>query len=347
MMKTYNLPTLSFSRLALFDRSPYQYHKKYILGEEVEKDTTVLDIGSAVDCLITQPDDFHNLFVVSTVKEPTAMMGDYVKYLFKYYVYFSQEYPMPDLEGIDIMGMAEEKAYQEAGFKISKEAVKERFVKEGAEYFRFLLKSQGKITIGFENFTKAQQAANILKTNKFTSKYLSETLVGNKERFYQLEDEFTFDGVSYRSKLDCVIVDHDEKTIQPLDIKTTGDSPYAFVKSMHRFRYDLQAVIYTHYISTKFIVDKNLTGYTILPFKFIVINVEYPNNPLIFRFSDTDFMAAKLGLKAGYNIRGIWDIMDDLEWHISNDLWEYKREVYEADGEIMTNMYDKRKTQEE
>jgi len=37
------------------------------------------------------------------------MMRDYVKYLFKYYIFFSQEYPMPDLEGIDIVGMAEEK----------------------------------------------------------------------------------------------------------------------------------------------------------------------------------------------------------------------------------------------
>lgn len=337
-------PTISFSRLALFDRSPYLYYKKYILGEVIEDDTTTLDIGSAVDCLITEPDEFHNRFAVATVPVPTAMMGDYVKSLYKNYKSLLESTPLSEEA---CYNSAEVTAYTEAGFKISLDKVKERFLAEGLAYFNFLKQSEGKMTISFENFTIAQTAANILKSNRFTAKYLSETLSGNKQRFYQVDSTFTYDNINYKVKLDAIVVDHDNKTIQPLDIKTTSDSPYGFTKSMWKYRYDLQAVIYSHYISTEFVKANNLESYTILPFKFIVINVKFPNNPLIWSFSESDYMAAKLGKAAGYSVKSMWEIMDDLDWHISNDLWDYTREVYENEGELTTNMYDKAKTPEE
>lgn len=331
---------ISYSRLALLDRSPFLFHKKYILGEEIEdKDSTAMNMGSAVDCLLCQPDEFYNLFAVSTVEKPTGQMGDYVTALFynvNNLTYDSQLSPE------EIIAQAELKAYQDAGFKRdSLEKVKERFNTEGKDYYKFLMSSKDKMVLSFEQFTKANAAAEVLKNNQFTRRFLAETLEDGLERFYQHESRFTHNDITYVVKLDVIVVDHNNRTIQPIDLKTTSESPYGFTKSMHKYRYDIQAVIYSHYISTEFIKEKGLEEYQILPFKFIVINVEYPNNPLIWKMSNNDIMVAKMGLAGESNVKGFWDLLEDLKWHLANNVWDYKREVYESNGELVTNMYDK------
>lgn len=324
-----DIQPFSFSRLALFERSPFLFHKKYILKEDIEeKESDAMNIGSAVDCLLTQPDDFYTLFTVATVDRPTGQMGDYVDMLFKL-----------TSQGVE---NAEEDAYSIVGFKRdSIDKVKERFLTEGKSYYDFLVSSKDKIVLSFEQYTKANAAAQILKTNRFTSKFLAENLGENIDRYYQKDSTFEYDGIQYKVKLDCIIVDHNTQTIYPIDIKTTSDSPYGFAKSMTRYRYDLQAVIYSHYISTAFAQEHLIQNYTIAPFKFIVINVEYPNNPLIWKMSTNDYISAKMGIAGEGGVRGLFDILADLKWHLDNDVWDYKREVYEKDGELVTNLYDK------
>lgn len=324
-----DIQPFSFSRLALFERSPFLFHKKYILKEEIEeKESDAMNIGSAVDCLLTQPDDFYTLFTVATVDRPTGQMGDYVDVLFK-------------LASEDVEN-AETDAYNIVGFKRdSLDKVKERFIVEGKAYYDFLVSSKDKIVLSFEQYTKANAAAQILKTNRFTSKFLAENLGENIDRYYQKDSTFEYDGIQYKVKLDCIVVDHNTQTIHPIDIKTTSDSPYAFAKSMTRYRYDLQAVIYSHYISTAFAQEHLIQNYTIAPFKFIVINVEYPNNPLIWKMSTNDYISAKMGIAGEGGVRGLFDILADIQWHLDNDVWDYKREVYEKDGELVTNLYDK------
>jgi len=328
---------ISFSRLALLDRSPFLFHKKYILGEEIEdKESTAMNLGSAVDCLLCQPDEFYNLFAVSTVEKPTGQMGDYVTAL-----HYHIEKLVSQGES-DVFEKAEQLAYQDAGFKRdSIDKVRERFNTEAKEYYNFLVSSKDKIVLSFEQLTKANAAVEVLKNNKFTRQFLAETLEQGIERFYQHESKFTHNDINYVVKLDVIIVDHKNMTIQPIDLKTTSESPYGFTKSMHKYRYDIQAVIYSHYISTEFVKEKGLEEYQILPFKFIVINVEYPNNPLIWKMSYNDIMVAKMGLAGDSNVKGFWDLIEDLKWHLTNDVWDYKREVYESNGELVTNMYDK------
>lgn len=325
------LTRISYSKLSLLDRSPYLFYQKYILGEEVERDTTSMDIGSAVDCLLTQPDKFYDLFYVSTSSKPTGQLENFVNKLV-------------DLKQITDDAFNEAYSFTQTlnGGKLRDGIDKfiDRFHKEARKYFDDQVNSEGKIVLTFEEYTKAEQAANILKTNIFTSKFLAETLGDNIDRYYQYESEFTFKDLSYIVKLDCIVVDHNKKTIQPLDIKTTSESPYSFSKSILKYRYDLQAVIYSHYISEVFNKEKGLNDYQILPFKFIVINIDYPKNPLIWNVSFNDFIIAKMGRAGDSPVKGFWDLIDDFKWHIENDKWEYKREVYQNNGIMTTKLYD-------
>lgn len=324
------LSEISYSKLALLDKSPTLFYKKYILQEYIPEESEALTLGSAVDCLLTQPDEFYNLFSVTTKSSPTGQLENFVKKL---------------IELKELTKESFEEAYrytQECnGGKVrdSIEKFIENFELKAKEYYLEKINSQGKQILTFEQFLQAQQIVTILKTNRFTSQFLADFIGENIDRYYQVDKTFEYQDLGFKVKLDVIIVNHNKQTIQPLDIKTTSDSPYGFTKSMYRFRYDLQAVIYSHYIYESFIKEHNLENYQVLPFKFIVVNSQYPTNPLIWKMSHHDMIIAKMGKSGGSKVKGFWDLIDDLKWHISTDLWDYKREIYESNGEVESKMY--------
>jgi hypothetical protein len=334
---------LSFSKLALLDRSPKDFYKKYIEGEEVIANTHAVNIGSLIDCLLTEPDNLYNIFKVVNYSEPTGLMQDYTNAFIVHYKNLLSNKP-DTLSDSEKQLVAHEKAYANNIFKISIEKVIERFNKEARDYASSVVTAGDKVIVTTEDFLKASACANALLNNKFTKEFLSNYIVGNKEKLYQLNDTFEIlDGgspITFKVKLDLVIVDHDNKTIQPLDIKTTGSSPYAFTKSMYSYRYDIQGALYSHYINHIFKARKGLEDYKVLDFKFIVVNVYYPKNPLIWKLSYNDNRAAFAGKLAGYTRAGIWELINDLHWHLENDLWDYSRELYETNGVLETKMHN-------
>ena len=68
-----------------------------------------------------------------------------------------------------------------------------------------------------------------------------------------------------------IIVNHNNKTIQPCDLKTTGHPEYEFYKSNVKWNYNIQQSLYT-YIIKQAIIGTEYENYTVLPYKFIVVN---------------------------------------------------------------------------
>ena len=75
--KTLEDHKLSFSSLNLLDYSP-AFYRQHIVNPK-EEDTTYFRKGSAVDCLLTEPEEFHNRYVLSDYSEPTGMMSEFIK----------------------------------------------------------------------------------------------------------------------------------------------------------------------------------------------------------------------------------------------------------------------------
>lgn len=344
------LSHLSFSKLALLDRSPKDFYKRYIEQEEVISDKHAVNLGSLVDCLLTEPDNLYSIFKVVSHNEPTNLMKDYTDLFINYYKNLLADTDS-ELSDSEKQLAAHESAYTHGTFKISSDKVIERFNKEAKDYAMDIVTAGDKIIVTTEDFLKASACSTALLNNKFTKDFLSHYIVGNKEKIYQLEDTFEIldNGfpLTFKVKLDLVIIDHDNKTIQPLDIKTTSSSPYAFTKSMYSYRYDIQGALYSHYIKHVFKARKGLEDYKVLDFKYIVVNVDYPKNPLIWKLSYNDNRAAFAGKLAGYNRAGIWELINDLHWHLENDLWDYSREVYENNGIVETRMHNEPERTEE
>jgi hypothetical protein len=252
---------VSYSRLSTLDKGPFLFKRKYIDGIQEERDSKALSLGSAVDCLLTTPDKFYELFIVSTITKPTGQMGDYIDYLVK----FSEE------------ENCEQLAYEAAGFKRdSLDKVKERFTNEGKEYYDFLLDSKEKAVLSFEDYTKAQNIAVSFKTGKYTEHLFTEQL--GIERHYQYPFELYVPLIdrTVKGMIDILDIDHERKHIVITDVKTTSKSVLSFGKEVFEWRYDIQAFIY--YMA----MDCAFPDYTI-HMQYAVENSEYPNLPVIWK----------------------------------------------------------------
>lgn len=83
---------------------------------------------------------------------------------------------------------------------------------------------------------------------------------------YQKGILFEYNNVKCKALLDIVAINHDEKLIKPIDVKTTKERGYNFVSSVRRLRYDVQAYWYTMALQQAY------PDYTIEPFLFIVLS---------------------------------------------------------------------------
>ena len=85
--------------------------------------------------------------------------------------------------------------------------------------------------------------------------------------------------------LDNVYVDHDHKTIQPNDVKTTSSYEDEFYNSFIKWNYDIQARLYWRVLYEVTRQDDYFKSFTILPFQFLVIS-RYSKTPLTWRYDD-------------------------------------------------------------
>lgn len=192
-----------------------------------------------------------------------------------------------------------------------------------------LLFEENKI-ISTQDLILANKIVNSLKTNDFT-KYYCTNKGDNLEIINQYEIEWNYLGEIIKSKLDKVIINHNEKTIQALDFKTTGEYTSLFAKSFIKYKYYWQASLYQAAIYYQ-ITKKLLPDYTILPFKFVVETTkeEAIGEPKIFTISEKTLEIANVGGELEldnytYNINGWHQAIEDKIWYDENG-YEYPRD---------------------
>ena len=78
--------------------------------------------------------------------------------------------------------------------------------------------------------------------------------------------------VKVKVMIDLVIVNHKDKTIQLVDLKTSSMPAYDFAENFVKFRYDIEAAVYTDVMEIVKNMDPDYVGYSILPFLFTDIS---------------------------------------------------------------------------
>lgn len=83
-----------------------------------------------------------------------------------------------------------------------------------------------------------------------------------------------------------IIIDHNNKTIQPIDLKTSFKKEYDFYKSFIEWSYNIQCRLYVRILEEVIKKDEYFKDFKILPYKDIVV-CRTSLTPLVWDFEDT------------------------------------------------------------
>lgn len=319
----------SSSSLKDFSMDRKKYFRKYILGEDVDdKDTQAATMGRIVETLLMEPDQFDKRFYMSScVEAPSALMLAFVNALYKHTKEATDDNGNVGLTFEELSRAA----YAESGFKIKYEAVISKFVGSDAEvYYNELrtVKSQNLTVVTTEDVANAEKIVEELRTNPVTKDVVN--LVNSKRYsvYNQLQVEgYVLDNHEFKSMMDKVIVDHEQRTVQVYDLKCTW-SVENFLEEYYLYRRAyIQALLYykaaIHFMNN----TEEIRGYRVEPPRFIVCDSTNYYNPLIYTLSDKDLEDAYNGFThKNREYTGVGTLIKDLKWALENNIWNISRE---------------------
>lgn len=294
-----------------------------------QKKDDSLSLGSAIDTLLTRPDEFNDIFIVYNAAAPTGQMQSFCYALANAY---EEGKPLPY-----------QVAYDAVGFKRDTlPKVIEKF-EPFKPYYQFLIDSKDKAVLTAEQATRAYQIVSELKGAKYTAGLVNATHhPGVMDIYNQLELKYEHhvggQVLTLKGALDRVIVDHMKRTILPLDFKSSFNSDnfeYSYVK----YRYYRQGSFYT-YLIKKWAEEQGLGDYKIAKFTFIVCSTNRGKHYL-YQMTDTDIAAAEHGgmIQYGYKIKGWRQILNEIAWLQESNTWDYPYEAQVNGGVVPLNVF--------
>ena len=328
----------SSSSLKDFSQDRKKYYKKYILGEKVEdKDSSAANMGRIVETLLMEPHLFDDKFYMSScTSTPTGLMLDFVEALYKCTELATNE------EGKVVIDFSELslEAYHISGFKIKYEAVMSKFVGSEAEiYYNEIrrVRANNLTVVNTTEISVAERIVERLKTNSTTGPIVNLVNSSRYEIIDQMQVEgYTLDGHLFKSMLDKVVIDHDEKTIQPYDLKCTW-SVENFYEEYYLYRKAyIQAYLYFYamlHIANN--PDSPYYGYRVQYLNFIVCDSTNYYQPLIYTLDMEDMEDAYKGfVHKGRTYPGVEDLIAALTWCVETDTWDISHKNYLSNGVV-------------
>lgn len=327
----------SSSSLKEFSLDRKKYHKKYVLNENVEdKDSQAATMGRIVETQLMEPEEFDNRFYLSSLASaPTGLMLEFVEALYRYTADATDEFGNVTREFKDIV----QDAYVASGFKIKLDAVLAKFEGSDAEiYYKEIreIRSRGLTVVTTQEIANAEKIVNELKNNFATAEIVNLVNSPRWEVRNQFQVEgYEVDGHLFKSMMDKVIIDHQEKTIQIYDLKCTW-SVENFLEEYYLYRRAyIQAFLYWQagLFLTK--TEDDLKDFKVGFPKFIVCDSTNYYNPLIYTLNQEDMIDAYNGFEhKGRKYPGVKQLIEDLKWAQDNDVWNISRENYINKGQV-------------
>ena len=324
----------SSSSLKEFSMDRKKYYRKYILGESVEdKDTQAATMGRIVETLLMEPELFDERFYMSAcMSAPTGLMLSFVEALYKFTKEATDDHGNITRTFEDIS----RDAYVESGFKIKYDAVIGKFVGSDAEIFYNEIRkvrSMNLTVVTAEDVSTAEKIVEELRNNPITKDVVNLVNSPRYTVYNQLQVEgYDVDGHEFKSMMDKVIIDHNEKTIQVYDLKCTW-SVENFLEEYYLYRRAyIQAFLYWK-AALHLKENDSLEEYRVLPTRFIVCDSTNYYNPLIYTLTNDDLLDAYEGFEhKGRKYPGVADLVKSLKWALDNNVWNISRENYLNNG---------------
>lgn len=301
-------PELSYSTLSRYESLGFNG-----LGHLFDKiDTPSLLFGSIVDTILTDGMDvFNEQFIVVDINV-TDSGKDICKKLTELYPNVTSFEEIPE-EQVSL-------AAKEIGFWKADKWDKIRYrevMKTGniAEYFNALCNNTKRI-VDSETYNDALKCVQTLKTSPATQGLFADNdSLSPVRRYYQLKFAAKFGGVGYRSMMDLLIVDYEDKVIYPYDLKTCGIPEWDFESNFIKFHYFIQARLYWRILKANIYNDPYFKDFKLENFKFIVVN-RRTLTPLVWEFPLTKLKGTLID-KYGNEYRDPFEIGKELQGYLN------------------------------
>lgn len=333
-MEYRKIDAINQSRLKKILKSPKEYF------DNKNKTTDYFTFGSVVDFLLTEKKkDFNEEYFVPIIKTPPDNIKFIIDKIYeneKFRKSIDEEFTVLDSVQIEelILKIATEINY---GQSYKKETLLTKVYDGGLGYLESLRNAEGKQIISPDDFNKAKTRVMEVLSNPQLAKYFKKESK-DYDILFKPVIQFEYHGFTCKGELDIVIVHHGVKKIIPLDVKTTSDTIYGFNYNFWKYRYDFQAAFYTLGITGDKYFQPLIEngGYTVTSFKFLVIEANGYNPPVMF---NSNPLLHNIGLNGGVlangkEIEGVNQAFNRLQWHIENNKWDFSKDYYDNNCEF-------------
>lgn len=330
----FNVKAISNSLLSTL-HNPRWLRIKMENPDTEDEDRVHFRIGSALDCLLTTPLLWDDLFIVIDAKRPMGFMGKFIDNL---------------PSGLDPLlsdTIQYKEAYDKAGYKARIETIISKLwtSTELTEYYLSTRNiNRTKTILSRDEYDQVLKAKELILANEFTSMYF-QPLEGIYELMTQVAVYFKYMKEDCKALLDGILIDHQTQTIQPYDLKTIGKSINEFEYSYLSYGYYRQCAFYELALQSdespiKHLLDK---GYKMLDFLFIVVESKITSShpAVIFRTSLKDrIRGISGGTVRGKYYKGIDQLIGEYKFYRDNNYWNLPKDILENKGRINLNVFD-------
>lgn len=317
-----DLTRISNSNIGWFLKKGPKYLKEMLDGKEGLK-ASFLDKGTMIHEYILQPEEFWKDYIILDFAVPKVKQQ---KDLLEFYSTARLVDPFASED--DILIMSYEAAYNNNKSKEKKIQEAKELVELYQNYIEYFRNKDSKKVISFADLN----VLKAIKKNMEDHKKANELLFNYPETF-EVHNEFhinweypnasTLGDLPCKSLLDRVMIDHTNKKIILVDIKTTADV-YNFKHSVEEFDYCRQLAYYWLAIHWYF---KNELKLNIEEYEYETYIVAVQSHDgyevRVFKFNSKAIEERLVTID--YAIKRI-------AWHKNNNLWDHMKEYYDEDG---------------
>lgn len=306
---------ISNSAIGWFLKKGPRYLKDMLDGKEEGISAKYLDKGTMIHMYLLQPDEFwQNYIVIDYEKPKTAQQAA-----------FCNRYHQ-STEIVEDDKLLDAYKYAYSGNNISKEAMLKKAKElqlKFAEYIEALEKTDLYTIISFADLNMLKNIKDNIEKHVKANELLTDQPGIECHNEFHINWEAEKQRVSCKSLLDRVKIDHANKKITLIDLKTTADV-YNFKHSVEEYDYYRQIAFYILAL-TWYMKDQ---GYDIEDYDieaYIVAIQSNGNNEVrVFNMLNEKELLARKDLIA--------DTLTEISYHYQTGNWDHTREYYENNG---------------
>jgi hypothetical protein len=321
MKEYYKVKKVSNSSLSWFQTSPKYF--KLMLDKEIEEESkSYYEKGEQIHQFILEPEEFDKNYIFLDYESPKSVQqASFVEKFARLKVGTKEERL--------IKAYKESYSTKESDDKVLEKA--EQLAKTYDSYIKYTklsTKYKDVLSNSFNMQLNETRKAilNHVKANELMYNENNSTFGNTEDLFIQNEFEIYWEypnsGVECKSMIDRIIINHKDKKITLVDLKTSSHLS-EFKDKFTEYRYYRQMTFYWMAIYWYFrhnLLGKVFEEYTKETF-IVALSTKDPFEVKVFDISERTL---------NMGILEIDPLMRQLEWHFKEDKWDYTKDYYEG-----------------